>query len=65
MTPTVDRSDEAEPRLHPAALGALYLGSRRAAPLAVAGWLAGEAETMARAERLFAWPTAAWCDEMF
>ncbi len=57
--------DEPELRLHPAALGALYLGSRTPAPLAVAGWLDGDAEALARAQRLFAWPTAAWCDEMF
>ncbi len=57
--------DEPELRLQPAALGAMYLGSRPPAQLAVAGWLDGDPEVMARAERLFAWPTAAWCDEMF
>lgn len=65
-TAMVERTDaEPELRLHPAALGALYLGSRRPGPLAVAGWLDGEAEAMALADRLFAWPVAAWCDEMF
>ncbi len=58
---------EAEPelRLHPAALGALYLGSRRPEPLAAAGLLEGSDEAKARAWRLFGWPVAAWCDEVF
>ncbi len=65
-TARVERSDdEPELRLHPAALGALYLGSRPPGPLATAGWLAGDGEATARAGRLFAWPVAAWCDEMF
>lgn len=65
-TAQVERT-AAEPELHlrPAALGALVLGSRRPEPLAVAGWLDGDAEAMARTARLFAWPVAAWCDEMF
>lgn len=58
-------TEEPEVRLHPAALGALLLGSRRPEPLAVAGWLEADAEVMARVARLFAWPVAAWCDEVF
>lgn len=62
----VDRTDDRpELRLHPAALGGLYLGSRSTEALRVAGWLDGDVGARARADRLFAWPVAAWCDEMF
>ena len=62
----VERSDdEPELRLHPAALGGLYLGSRSPEPLAVAGWVDGDREARDRARQLFAWPVAAWCDELF
>ena len=62
----VERSDEEpEVRLHPAALGGLYLGSRSPEAMAVAGWLSGDPEAIERTRRLFAWPVSAWCDELF
>lgn len=62
----VERTDDRpELRLHPAALGALYLGSRPATALAVAGWLEAEPTVRDRTDRLFGWSTAAWCDESF
>jgi predicted acetyltransferase len=59
--------DDAEPSidLDAQALGALYLGSRTGDDLAAAGLLAGDRAAIDRARRLFAWPVAAWCDEMF
>ena len=65
-TASIERTDsEPELRLDAAALGALYLGSRPVRPLAVAGLASGSDEAVATASRLFAWPVAAWCDEMF
>jgi predicted acetyltransferase len=65
-TGRVESTDrEPDLRLHPAALGALYLGSRAPDALMVAGWLEGDRAARAAAGRLFAWPVAAWCDEMF
>lgn len=57
--------DEPSIDLDVAALGALYLGSRTGVELAAAGLLAGSPASIDRARRLFAWPVAAWCDEVF
>ncbi|HUH04551.1 MAG TPA: GNAT family N-acetyltransferase [Kofleriaceae bacterium] len=58
---------DAAPELHldRAALGSIYLGGVRAALLARAGRITGSAEAIARADRLFAWPIAPWCPEIF
>ena len=46
------------------ALGALYLGSTSARPLAATGHITGVTEA-ASLDQLFGWPVAAWCDEGF
>ncbi len=58
---------DAEPdvRVDRAALGSLYLGSVPASLLARAGQVSGAVESVAKADRLFAWPIAAWCAEQF
>jgi predicted acetyltransferase len=48
-----------------AALGSIVLGGVPVAMLARAGQIAGDADAVARAGRLFAWPVAAWCPESF
>jgi predicted acetyltransferase len=47
------------------ALGAMYLGGHRATTLARAGLISGEDSSLASADRLFAWPIAPWCHEIF
>jgi predicted acetyltransferase len=60
------RSDDAsELRLSRAALGSLYLGGTGATVLARAGRVEGSDAAVLDAERLFAWPVAPWCQEMF
>lgn len=49
---------------HPA-LAALYLGGTRPSLLAGTGALTGTAAALARADRLFDWPVAPWCAEIF
>ena len=46
-------------------LGAMFLGTHRCSVLARAGHVAGKADAIARADALFAWPTASWCPEVF
>ncbi|MBC7977842.1 MAG: GNAT family N-acetyltransferase [Myxococcales bacterium] len=46
-------------------LGSVFLGSVAVATLARAGRITGSDEAVARANRLFAWPLAAWCPEIF
>lgn len=55
----------AEVHLDRAALGSIYLGGVHATLLARAGRISGSAEAVARADRLFAWPAAPWCPEIF
>lgn len=55
----------AEATLLPAALGGLYLGSGAPRSLAAAGWLDAPPPVLDYIERLFSWPVAAWCDELF
>jgi len=47
------------------ALGSVVLGGVSLAQLARAGHAAGAADVIARADRLFAWPVAPWCPELF
>jgi predicted acetyltransferase len=47
------------------ALGSLYLGGFAASRLARAGLIRGDERAIAAAERLFAWPIAPWCPEVF
>jgi predicted acetyltransferase len=54
-----------ELRLSRATLGALYLGGVPASRLARAGLVHGGAAALAAADRLFAWPVAPWCPEVF
>ncbi|MDZ7727937.1 MAG: GNAT family N-acetyltransferase [Dehalococcoidia bacterium] len=51
--------------LHVRDLGAVYLGSTSLTELAQAGRVCGAPETVTRADRLFAWPVPAWCQEVF
>jgi predicted acetyltransferase len=58
---------DAEPELQlaPTALGSVVLGGVSLPLLARAGHISGAADTVARANRLFAWPIAPWCPELF
>jgi predicted acetyltransferase len=58
---------DAAPDLHlgRAALGSLYLGGVSAMPLARAGRIVGRHAAVVEAERMFSWPIAPWCQEMF
>ena len=56
---------QADLRLDRPALGSLYLGGVSATLLARAGRIDGAPAAVARAERLFAWPVAPWCSEVF
>jgi predicted acetyltransferase len=47
------------------ALGSLYLGGFAASRLARANLVRGDARALATADRLFAWPIAPWCPEIF
>ncbi len=57
--------DEPMAQLSAYALGSLYLGSQDPAQLAVAGHVGGDATAVRALRRRFAWPVAAWCDEVF
>ena len=46
-------------------LGAIYFGANRPSVLARAGLVTGDAAAMATADRIFAWPVAPWCPEVF
>jgi predicted acetyltransferase len=46
-------------------LAQLYLGSGSATQLADAGTISGTSEAVFALNRLFAWPVAAWCPEVF
>lgn len=52
-------------RLSRPALGSLYLGGVSASQLARAGAVQGEPAAIEAADRLFAWPIAPWCPEVF
>jgi predicted acetyltransferase len=54
-----------ELRLELAALGSVVLGGISVALLARAGTITGAADAVAWADRLFAWPIAPWCPEVF
>jgi predicted acetyltransferase len=54
-----------ELRLALDALGSVVLGGVSVALLARAGTITGGADAVARADRLFAWPIAPWCPEVF
>ena len=58
---------DAAPELHVplTALGSVVLGGVSVALLARAGHITGTAAAVARADRLFAWPIAPWCPELF
>ena len=60
------RTDAApELRMDLPALGSVVLGGISVALLARAGSVTGAADAVARADRLFAWPIAPWCPELF
>jgi predicted acetyltransferase len=60
------RSDAAaEVHLDRASLGAIYLGGVAPSVLARAGRITGGDAALATADRLFRWPVAPWCAEIF
>ena len=54
-----------ELRFEGTTLGSVFLGGIPVATLARAGRITGDAAAIARADRMFAWPVAAWCPEVF
>ncbi len=52
-------------RLSAADLGAIYLGGVRPLTLAAAGRVEGSTEAIRRADGMFAWHPAPWCQEVF
>jgi predicted acetyltransferase len=46
-------------------LGSVFLGGVAVSTLARAGRITGEPDAIARADRMFGWPVAAWCPEVF
>ena len=52
-------------RLDRNTLGAIYLGGFAPSLLARAGRITGEPAALATADRLFGWPVAPWCPEIF
>ena len=52
-------------RLSASDLGAIYLGGVRPLTLAAAGRVEGSAEAIKRADGMFAWHPAPWCQEVF
>ena len=54
-----------EVRLAAADLGAIYLGGVRLLTLASAGRVEGSPEDLRRADTMFSWHPAPWCQEMF
>jgi len=61
-TPT---AQDPELRMPRSALGSLYLGGVPASRLARADRVHGDAAALATADRLFGWPVAPWCPEVF
>lgn len=61
-TPT---AEDPELRMPRASLGSLYLGGVPASRLARADRVHGDAAALATADRLFGWPVAPWCPEVF
>ncbi len=59
------RSDAPELVMHRDALGALYLGGVSATRLARVERIAGSAEALTRADRMFASAVPPWCPELF
>ncbi len=61
------KPSDAEPelRLDAMALGAAYLGGTRLTTLARAGHVAAAPDVVERADLLFSWPEAPWCQEVF
>ncbi len=57
--------DTPELHLDLAALGSIYMGGVSPRILARAGRIAGDDAALAKAERLFSWPVAPWCPEVF
>lgn len=51
--------------LAPAALGSIYLGGVAPSLLARAGSIDGDPAAVGRADRLFTWPIAPWCADIF
>jgi predicted acetyltransferase len=63
---TCARSDAApELRFANTALASAFLGGVSVATLARAGRVTGAPDAIARAARLFSWPVAPWCPELF
>ena len=58
-------SDNADLELDVNVLGGLYLGGQSISPLARAGWVRGNPESLATAGALFAWDPQPWCTEVF
>jgi predicted acetyltransferase len=54
-----------ELRFEGTALGSVFLGGVAVATLARAGRITGDPAAIARADRMFGWPVAAWCPEVF
>ncbi len=54
-----------ELELEPAALASIYLGGVAPSLLARVGAIRGGPDALARADRMFAWPIAPWCAEIF
>jgi predicted acetyltransferase len=52
-------------RLRASDLGAIYLGGVRPLTLAAAGQVEGSTEAIRRADDMFAWHPAPWCQEVF
>lgn len=55
----------AELELELAALGSIYLGGFAPSLLARAGHIRGSSDALAKADRIFSWPIAPWCAEVF
>jgi len=55
----------AELDINSTSLGSMYLGGFPASRLARADLVRGDARALATADRLFAWPVAPWCPEIF
>lgn len=60
--PTIDHPDIS---LSVEDLGSAYLGRSRLGQLSAVGRVTGRPEAVARADTLFGWPVAPWCQDMF
>jgi predicted acetyltransferase len=58
-------TSEPDLRLGVGPLSSLYLGGVAPSALARAGLIDGEPDALAHADRLFSWPVAPWCPEIF